>query len=200
MNPRIKKEPKHKKAFELHVKYEHGDADLTTKETFSFTNEEDFINACKFFYECLNFIPNSGYEKLGYYQSIPAEANNGRSTEKKVLERVINIGKKYGIEDGIVEEYIQRDNHYHNGYADLEGIKSTINGQNKVLVFKEGLETNRISLPNIGDVMTVNPDHINGCGKDIFGGDYIDYMPNSGVKDFLVKNFEYRRRYRARRQ
>lgn len=189
VNPRISRSRK-TYPFQIHVEYEHGDADLTTKETFNFTTEDEFVNTAKFFYECMNFVPKTAYGKLGYFYPIPAESSNGKSTSKQVWKKVTDIGKKYGIHEDTVYEYIRSDAHYHDGYADIEGIKATVNGEEKVFVFKKALETNKISLPNIGDVIKVHPDHIPGLGKEIFGGKHSDYMPNSGIKDYLFKEFD----------
>jgi len=188
-NPRLSKNKKFY-PYLIHVKYEHGDADLYTNETFKFSNEEDFKNVLKFFHECMNFVPNTGYENLGYFQPIPDQANNGESTEEKVREKLCDIGEKYNLSDGDVYDYIKSDAHYHGGFASIEGIKITINGQNKVLVFKDNLETNKIVLPKIGDIIKTNANEVNGYGKDLFGGEYTDYMPNSGPKDYLIPNFE----------
>lgn len=188
-NSRIQKQNKEKSPYEILVKYEHGDADLTTKEKFKYKNESDFVNAAQFFYECFNFVPNVAYEKLGYFYPIPADSLNGRSTEDKVWKDVVEIGKKYGIHEDEVYEYIQHDQHYHQGFADLDGIKAKVNGENRVFVFKKALETNKIVLPNIGDVLNIDVNHIPGLGKKLYDKKD-DYLPNSGAKDFLSKTFK----------
>ena len=189
-NNRLAVKNKVKSPYKIHVKYEHGDADLTTTETFKFKNEIDFVNATKFFYECFNFVPNTAYANMGYFYPIPAESLNGVSTEDEAWQKCVEIGKKYNISEDEVSQYIESDKHYHHGFADLEGIKSTINGEEKVFVFKKALETNKTELPKIGDIVTVEVNKIPGLGDKIFGGKWKDYLPNSGKKDYLVSTFK----------
>jgi hypothetical protein len=187
-NKRIKM--KIESPYKIHVEYEHGDADLTTTETFKYKNETDFVNAAKFFYECFNFKPNTAYSNMGYFYPIPAESLNGVSTEDEAWEKCVEIGKKYNISENEISQYIERDKHYHHGFANLEGIKATVNGEEKVFVFKKALETNKIDLPKIGDIVTIKVNEIPGLGDKIFGGKWKDYLPNSGKKDYLVSTFK----------
>lgn len=188
LNPRLIS--KKNKPYEILIKYEHGDADAITREVFSFEEEEEFINVIKFFYECMNFTPNVAYGKLGTFHPIPAEANNGRSSKENVWRKITEIGTKHNLHEDSLYEYIKRDVHYHDGYADIDGIKIRINGEDKVLVFLDALETNKIILPNIGDILNINPNNISGYGPSIFGGTYKDYLPNSGKKDYIVDSFD----------
>jgi hypothetical protein len=189
MNPRIKVNKK-VSPFKIHVKYEHGDADLTTKESFSFETEKDFQDVSAFFYECFNFVPKSAYGNLGHFQPIPDRANNGHPRSEKVWDDLVEIGKKYGLHSDSIYEYIPGDAHYNNGYAGLEGIKATVNGEEVVYVFKQALETNRIILPKIGDIIKVDVNNIPGTGPNLFGGSYKDYLPNSGIKDYYEQTFD----------
>ena len=189
INPRITRNGKKPSPFKILVKYEHGDADLTTKESFNFSNEEDFKKVLKFFYECMNFVPNTAYGKLGHFQPIPDEANSG-GDEEDVWNRLIDIGEKYDINEDALHEYIISDNKYDQGFASLDGIKVKVNNEDLVIVFMDALETNKIDLPNIGDIIKINANHISGYGKDLFGGKSIDYLPNSGSKDYISKSFD----------
>lgn len=184
INPRIGAKKSH--PFQILARYEHGDADLTTYEKFNFKDKESFDNALKFFYECMNFEPKTAYGKLGYFNPLPDMVNAG-AKENVIVKKLEEISNKYGLD---YNEYILSDSHYNQGFAGLDGVKAKIDGNDKVVVFMDALETNRIILPNVGDIIKVDPNHINGYGKDLFGGKSIDYMPNSGPKDFLVKNFD----------
>lgn len=175
----------------IEVKYEHGDADLDTKDSFACKDEAEFRRKLEFLFECMNFVPNTAYGNLGYFYPIPADANNGRSNEEKVWKKCCDIGEKYGLNEDEVSEFIKSDNHYRNGFADIEGVRIVINGQNKVIVYKKALETNKVSLPNIGDIIEVDCNEINGYGKEIWGGSHYDYLPNSGPgKDFNCRKFK----------
>lgn len=185
-NPRIKKKEE-ARPYQLHVKYEHGDADFRSYETFSYSDEEKFDKVVNFFYDIMNFKPKSGYGNLGHFDPLPNMVNAG-GDEKKITSMLEEIGKKWGVN---YQEYVLGDNHYDQGYACIEGIKATINGQPYVFVFKKALETNKISLPNIGDMIDVNPNKIPGYGHSIFGGKHTDYLPNS-AKGFKLNKFKAR--------
>jgi hypothetical protein len=189
MNPRIKIK-NIETPFKIHVKYEHGDADLTTKETFIYSTEKEFRKVSAFLYECFNFVPKSAYGNLGHFQPIPDRANNGHSRSNNVWVDLIEIGKKYELHEDEIYELIQEDAHYNNGYASLQGMKASVNDQEVVYVFKQALETNRITLPNIGDIIKVNVNNIPGNGPNLFGGGYKDYLPNSGIKDYYEQTFD----------
>ena len=190
MNPIIKKSTNLSTPYLIHMKYEHGDADLTTKETYSFHTEEEFLKVVKFFYESMNFVPNTAYGKLGTFEPIPNRANNGHKRGDKVWDDLVEIGKKYGLHEDEIYEYISGDAHYHNGYACLDGIKGSIDGNEIVFVFKQALETNLVTLPNIGDIIKINVNQIPGLGDQIFGGKHSDYLPNNGIRDFYEKTFD----------
>ena len=176
--------------FKIQVKYEHGDADLTTKECFTFSCEKDFLNAASFFYECMNFAPKTAYGNLGCFQPIPSRTNNGHRRGNQVWNDLKEIANTYDICEDDIYEYIPVDAHYNNGYAVLDGIKGSIDDNDIVFVFKQALETNKIVLPNIGDIINVNVNNITGLGSYVFGGEHSDYLPNSGVKDFYEKTFD----------
>jgi hypothetical protein len=183
-NPRIKR--KDIRPYQLHVEYEHGDADFTTHETYSFSDKEAFDKVVNFFYDIMNFVPKSAYGNLGHFDPLPDKINAGYD-EKTIMSEIEKISKKWGVN---YEEYLLGDNHYDQGYAGIEGIKATINGVPKVFVFQKALETNKISLPNIGDTIDVNVNNIPGYGPSVFGGTWKDYLPNSGVKDYQVNKFK----------
>lgn len=180
-NPRIKRK-ENERPYKIHVKYSHGDADFTTNETFSFTNEDSFDRVAHFFYDIMNFKPNAGH-----FDPLPNKVNAG-GNEREITSKIEDFAKKWGISS--YEDYIQRDKHYNQGYASLRGIKATINGIPLVFVFKEALKTNLISLPSIGDEINVSVNEIPGYGPKIFGGSWSDYLPNSGKKDYQIYNFK----------
>ena len=184
-NPRIKK--RSPSPYQLHVKYSHGDADFDSFETFNFQDKSKFDNVSHFFYDIMNFKPNCAAGNLGYFYPLPDMVNSG--TKQSVIDDRLNkIAQKWGVGD--LYEYVISDDHYNSGYASIEGVKCTIDGQPKAFVFKEAIETNRVSLPNIGDIISVTPDNIPGYGPSIFGGTWGDYLPNSGSKDYKVDAFK----------
>lgn len=183
-NPRIKRSQSY--PFQLHVKYQHGDADFDTFETYNFSTEDKFSDVVHFFYDIMNFKPNCAYGNLGYFYPIPDSVNAG-AKQKDVDKKLEEYADKWGIN---YQEYLLYDNHYDQGYACIEGIKATINGEPKVFVFKQALETNRISLPNIGDVINVDANRIPGYGPALFGGTHRDYLPNGGYKDYSIPKFK----------
>lgn len=183
-NPRIKR--KEIRPYQLHVKYEHGDADFDTFETYNFSTEDQFNNVAHFFYDIMNFKPNCAYGNLGYFYPLPDTVNAG-ANQRVVDKKLEEYANKWGVN---YQEYIIGDNHYGRGYATIDGIKATINDEPKVFVFKKALETNKISLPNIGDIVDVDANHIPGYGPVLFGGTYRDYLPNSGYKDYSIPKFK----------
>jgi len=185
-NPRIKR--REESPYQLHVKYEHGDADFDTFETFSFTEQDKFDRVVHFFYDIMNFKPKSGYGNIGYFDPLPDMINAG-ANEKEINDRIEKIAKIWNVD---WDTYIIGDNHYDQGYAGIEGVKATINGGPKVFVFKKALETNKISLPKIGDSINVSADNIPGYGSMMFGGNWSDYLPNSGKKDYQIFDFKAR--------
>jgi hypothetical protein len=187
-NSRIKRSVN--KPYKILVKYEHGDASFNTKETFEFKDEKSFNNILNFFYEIMNFKPNTAYQNMGYFYPITRGYLQGHCTGEEEEDKLLSVGAKYGLnEEDTLYTYLKRDDSYRRGYADILGIKTKVNGQNKVIVFKKALETNKVELPKIGDEININIGRIPGLGKKVFGGKWDDYMPNSGEKDYLVKDF-----------
>lgn len=185
-NPRIKRKSTDR-PYKLLVRYEHGDADLTTHEQYSFLDKEKFDNVVHFFYDCMNFVPKSAYGNLGHFDPWPDKVNAGWK-EKEIVPKLEGFAEKWNVKD--YQMYILGDQHYDQGFAALDGIKCEVNGIPMVFVFKEALETNKISLPNIGDIIDVNCNHIPGLGEIMFGGHWTDYLPNSGAKDYKKNTFK----------
>lgn len=163
------------KPYSIIVEYGHGDADFETKETYSFSTEEEMRDVLKFLIKVRNFIPNSGWGNLGYYE--PLTGNDGNDGPEK-----FNDFRKY-------QEYISTDKYYHGGYASINGIQLRINNKPYLLLDSAAANTNLISLPNIGDILTLSPDkNIDGYGKTAYGKEN-KYLPNSGKKDYIVESF-----------
>lgn len=161
----------------INVKYEH--ADGVVKVNYSYSSIGEFDRVCNFFYEIMNFVPGVGYGSLGYFEPI-TNNNYGNS------DRIFDICRKWDVSS---DHYLIMDREYNDVYADIDGVKCMVDGDPKVFVFTEAFKYNIISLPKVGDYIDVSVDSISG--HNLFGGDSLDYLPNSG-KDYLVDSFKAR--------
>tara|TARA_R110000772_G_scaffold2410_1_gene8357 strand:- start:63434 stop:64294 length:861 start_codon:yes stop_codon:yes gene_type:complete len=189
LNPRLKSKQKSYR-YQIHVKFEHGDADIDTEETYNFEDEKEFKNIVKFYYEILNYTPSIGNTRrpMGWFNQIPAMFNSG-GNEQEVEKRLVKIAEKYGISEDDIYEYCPGDQRYDYGYAKIEGIKGTIDGDPVVFVWGDSLSSNKIKLPKLGDTYKADTNLISGYGPSVFGGTYEDYLPNNN-KGYTSQNFE----------
>jgi len=164
------------KPYKIKVTYEHG-SDFNTVKIFSFETEEQMREILKLLIKVRNFIPNAGWENLGYYEPITKDEKLSEIIDEDTIDKITGW-------------YIQRDKYYKDRYAVIEGISVKINDENYVLFDSVAAETDIIDLPKPGDMITVDAEEdISGYGPSIFDKDK-EYLPNSGIKDYIKPSFE----------
>lgn len=142
--------------FKIKLKFEHGDADLTTYETIHIeqSGEEELSKTLDFLFAVRNFCPKDGYEKMGYYRPL------------RDLDDITNIvatiwpDEKYPSD--VAQDIIKRDEHYSNNRACLEDIELYVNGQKRLLMDMNARKTNVFKLPALESEFTTDMGHING--------------------------------------
>lgn len=164
--------------YKIKVKYEHGDADFNTEETYKFKTEEDMLKILDFLYKIRNFKSKRAYNNLGYYY--PLTGNDGNPSPKTLFDE--DTWDKYSY-------YISSDKKYDRGYASIESVKLKINDEKYIILDVLAAETNIIDLPNLNDIVEIDVNHINGYGDTVFGDDK-EYLPNSGIKDYNKQTFK----------
>lgn len=128
----LKDEPKYK----IVMKWSHGDADLDTETSFEPEDLEEVEDAVSKLFEYRRFVPNVGWENLGYY-----ECNRYDIPEWADKEDLLEYDR---TSDG-------------NCYAKLTEVTLYIDGVRQVILDLEARKlAPRISLPEIGSIINSN--------------------------------------------
>ena len=96
----LKKFNESKSRFVVKIEVEHGDAKYTKIESYSFDKEDDMIDFLNYTYDLRQFIPNQGYENLGYF---------AKGHERRIESWVNKIDSKY---NNRFVDYIPQDEVY----------------------------------------------------------------------------------------
>lgn len=139
----------------IKLKFEHGDADVTTYETIALNKgeEEKLKLYLDFLFAVRNFEPNGAYENLGYYYPIREEDKLEQIAKKFWPDSKYPIDAASGL--------IIYDAKY-SGFAKLEDITLHVNKQKRVLMDMDARTTNIITLPAIDSEFNIDMGHIKG--------------------------------------
>lgn len=162
----------HKSAFQVCVKWMHGDADFYTDRVYYFSTEEMMRKYLDFIFDVRKFKPHEGYKNVGYFED---------GYHQGVATWVKEIADKHNPPNFI--DYMEIDGSgMSEHYASVEKIYVKIGGKKKYIVWSKALETNIISLPEKGSIIDTNSGQICGHGKETFGGKTSDYLYHWDLK------------------
>lgn len=185
----LKKFNESKSRFVVKIEVEHGDAKYKKVESYSFDKEDDMIDFLNYTYDLREFIPNQGYEKLGYFEI--GHKRRKRSWVNKIDSKYNNKFVDYIPQDEVYgknrDYYLSRIEHV---WVEIDGVPHNI-------IWEKALMTNVIDLPKIGDKIETNAGQV--CGPSLGtklwkkpSSEFLDYKDLQMDWDFKDNEREYR--------
>jgi len=176
---------KDKNEYEVHIEWQHGDADETTVEIYPFKEENEMREFLRYIYDIRKFTKSySNFNKEHYYHFEDGHHERLGAWCKK-------IDAKYGNK---FYHLIPSDNHYsntpHNYRPAVNSIWVKDHGQVLNIIWEDTLKHIKIDLPKIGDKIVTNTGQISGHGPSLWGKSTDNFYFYNDIKDWDVPDID----------